>query len=137
MDPPWQLASAAPTRGVALGYKQLPNADIANLPVPALQKNGFIFIWVINARYSYAIDLMEKWGYKLIDGPRPSPRSFSVLADLFSLKFHSVRRYCLGEINGQSPVGQGSRFLSSTRQGNMFGREEGPGSSAIAAWDRL
>lgn len=82
MDPPWQLASAAPTRGVALGYKQLPNADIANLPIPALQQNGFIFIWVINARYSYAIDLMEKWGYSLIDGALSIRFLFSAAAAL-------------------------------------------------------
>jgi mRNA (2'-O-methyladenosine-N6-)-methyltransferase len=67
MDPPWQLASAAPTRGVALGYKQLPNSAIERLPIPQLQKNGFIFIWVINARYSFAIELMEKWGYEVVD----------------------------------------------------------------------
>jgi N6-adenosine-specific RNA methylase IME4 len=51
---------------VALGYKQLPNSEIEKLPIPQLQKNGFIFIWVINARYSFAIELMEKWGYEYI-----------------------------------------------------------------------
>jgi hypothetical protein len=34
MDPPWQLATANPTRGVALGYSQLCDQDIANLPIP-------------------------------------------------------------------------------------------------------
>jgi mRNA (2'-O-methyladenosine-N6-)-methyltransferase len=52
---------------VALGYKQLPNSAIERLPIPQLQKNGFIFIWVINARYSFAIELMEKWGYEVVD----------------------------------------------------------------------
>jgi N6-adenosine-specific RNA methylase IME4 len=51
---------------VALGYKQLPNSEIEKLPIPKLQNNGFIFIWVINARYSFAIELMEKWGYEYI-----------------------------------------------------------------------
>lgn len=101
MDPPWQLAGSAPTRGVrehhfaisiphthaartqhsltrrllsnrpalartqvALGYKQLHNKDIEKIPIPLLQTNGFLFIWVINARYAFALDLMEKWGYK-------------------------------------------------------------------------
>jgi len=49
---------------VALGYKQLHNKDIEKIPVPLLQKNGFLFIWVINARYAFALDLMEKWGYR-------------------------------------------------------------------------
>jgi N6-adenosine-specific RNA methylase IME4 len=49
---------------VALGYKQLHNKDIEKIPIPLLQTNGFLFIWVINARYAYALDLMEKWGYR-------------------------------------------------------------------------
>ena len=31
MDPPWQLASSQPTRGVAIGYAQLPN-KVQNTP---------------------------------------------------------------------------------------------------------
>lgn len=64
MDPPWQLATANPTRGVALGYSQLTDADILNLPLPRLQKAGYLFVWVINAKYRLCLDLFEKWGYE-------------------------------------------------------------------------
>jgi hypothetical protein len=64
MDPPWQLATANPTRGVALGYSQLTDADITALPIPSLQENGFLFIWVINAKYKFALDLFASWGYE-------------------------------------------------------------------------
>lgn len=64
MDPPWQLATANPTRGVALSYSQLTDADICALPVPKLQQNGFLFVWVINAKYKFTLDLFEKWGYQ-------------------------------------------------------------------------
>lgn len=64
MDPPWQLATANPTRGVALGYSQLTDQDIVNLPVPSLQSNGFLFVWVINAKYKFTLDLFDRWGYK-------------------------------------------------------------------------
>ena len=67
MDPPWQLATANPTRGVALGYSQLTDKDIQNLPIPKLQKDGFLFIWVINAKYQFTLDLFEQWGYTLVD----------------------------------------------------------------------
>lgn len=66
MDPPWQLATANPTRGVALGYSQLTDQDIVNLPVPKLQTNGFLFVWVINAKYKFTLDLFDKWGYKYV-----------------------------------------------------------------------
>ena len=65
MDPPWQLATSNPTRGVALGYSQLTDDDIAALPVPMLQQEGgFLFVWVINAKYEWTLDLFDKWGYE-------------------------------------------------------------------------
>lgn len=67
MDPPWQLATANPTRGVALGYSQLTDKDIENIPIPSLQKDGLLFMWVINAKYQLALDLFERWGYELVD----------------------------------------------------------------------
>lgn len=67
MDPPWQLATANPTRGVALGYSQLTDADIENLPIPALQpRSGYLFVWVINAKYKFCLDLFDKWGYECV-----------------------------------------------------------------------
>ncbi|KAJ3163076.1 hypothetical protein HDU86_002245 [Geranomyces michiganensis] len=67
MDPPWQLASHAPTRGVAIAYQQLPDALIEELPIPSLQTNGFVFIWVINNKYVKAFELMQRWGYEYVD----------------------------------------------------------------------
>ncbi|KAK3812855.1 MAG: MT-A70-domain-containing protein [Benniella sp.] len=67
MDPPWQLATHAPTRGVAIAYQQLPDVCIEELPVPKLSSDGFIFIWVINNKYAKAFDLMRKWGYRYVD----------------------------------------------------------------------
>ena len=63
MDPPWQLATANPTRGVALGYSQLTDHDICQLPIPQLQTAGFLFVWVINSKYKFTLDLFERWGY--------------------------------------------------------------------------
>ncbi|KAJ2725793.1 hypothetical protein GGI07_001000 [Coemansia sp. Benny D115] len=67
MDPPWQLASQAPTRGVAIAYQQLPDVCIESLPIQLLQTSGFIFIWVINNKYTKAFRLMKQWGYTYVD----------------------------------------------------------------------
>lgn len=64
MDPPWQLAGQAPSRGVSLMYDQLHDKLIEDMDVDALQKDGLIFIWVINNKFVRALDMMEKWGYK-------------------------------------------------------------------------
>ncbi|CAI2185596.1 9278_t:CDS:2 [Funneliformis geosporum] len=52
---------------VAIAYQQLPDVCIEELPIPQLQKNGFLFIWVINNKYSKAFDMMKKWGYTYCD----------------------------------------------------------------------
>ena len=67
MDPPWQLATANPTRGVSLGYSQLTDVSIADLPLPKLQKDGFLFVWVINAKYQWTLEQFKKWGYEFVD----------------------------------------------------------------------
>lgn len=57
---------SALSAGVSLGYSQLTDADIVALPVPELQSNGFLFIWVINAKYKFTLDLFQHWGYECV-----------------------------------------------------------------------
>eukprot|EP00033_Pygsuia_biforma_P002641 GCRY01002921.1.p1 GENE.GCRY01002921.1~~GCRY01002921.1.p1 ORF type:complete len:281 (+),score=36.26 GCRY01002921.1:124-966(+) len=66
-DPPWQLATGDPTRGVAISYDSLCDDDIEKIPFNKLSNDGYIFIWVINSRYQKAFDLMKSWGYKFVD----------------------------------------------------------------------
>lgn len=77
----WEEREVGCVTGVALGYSQLPDAEIRSLPIPKLQSNGFLFIWVINAKFTFTLDLFRKWGYQcapcsLIPPPPCSP-SFS------------------------------------------------------------
>jgi mRNA (2'-O-methyladenosine-N6-)-methyltransferase len=63
MDPPWQLSSSNPTRGVAISYDTLADNLISEINIPILQKDGFIFLWTINAKYMFSVELLKKWGY--------------------------------------------------------------------------
>ena len=67
MDPPWQLATSQPSRGVAIAYSSLSDDLISRLPITRLQTTGFLLIWVINAKYSTACRLFRQWGYSLVD----------------------------------------------------------------------
>jgi mRNA m6A methyltransferase catalytic subunit len=67
IDPPWQLSSANPTRGVAIAYDTLTDIQIMKIPFDKLQRDGFLCIWVINAKYRFAIELFKTTGYKLVD----------------------------------------------------------------------
>jgi len=40
------------------------HADIANLSVPQLQRNDFLFVWVIDPQYKWvSTNLFGGWGY--------------------------------------------------------------------------
>ena len=67
MDPPWVLSTGNPTRGVATNYSTLNDNDIMNIPFDQLQTDGFLFIWVINNKYKFALNLFDRYGYRLID----------------------------------------------------------------------
>lgn len=54
-DPPWTLSNANPTRGVAIAYDTLSDKQIMDIPFNKVQQNGYLFIWVINAKYRLAI----------------------------------------------------------------------------------
>lgn len=64
MDPPWTLTSANPTRGVALRYNQMSVSKIQKIPLPILQENGFLFLWVINSKLQDGLEMLETWGYE-------------------------------------------------------------------------
>lgn len=66
-DPPWQLSTATPIRGVATSYATLKDDAIMNIPWDKLQTDGYLFIWVINAKYRMALHMFERYGYKLVD----------------------------------------------------------------------
>ena len=66
-DPPWTLSNANPTRGVAIAYDSLSDKQIMDIPFGKVQQDGYLFIWVINAKYRLAIQIMEHHGYQLVD----------------------------------------------------------------------
>jgi mRNA (2'-O-methyladenosine-N6-)-methyltransferase len=38
---------------------------VAAVQVPQLQRDGgYLFVWVINAKYKWTLDLFDRWGYR-------------------------------------------------------------------------
>lgn len=52
---------------MAIAYDTLNDKQVMDIPFESLQENGYLFIWVINAKYRFAIEMMEKKGYTLVD----------------------------------------------------------------------
>ncbi|KAG2430093.1 hypothetical protein HXX76_010192 [Chlamydomonas incerta] len=132
MDPPWQLATANPTRGVALGYSQLNDDHISRLPVPQLQRQGgYLFVWVINAKYKWTLDLFDRWGYRLVDEVVWVKMTVNRrLAKSHGYYLQHAKEVCLVAKRGNPPVppgcegGVGSDIIFSERRGQSQKPEE-------------
>jgi len=121
-DPPWQLATSNPTRGVAIGYEQLSDSLIEDIPFPSLQENGLLFIWVINAKYKFALELMEKWGYTLVDEIAWVKQTVNRrLAKSHGFYLQHAKETCLVGRKGSDPPGMvgniASDIIASVRRG--------------------
>lgn len=127
MDPPWQLATANPTRGVALGYSQLTDAHIQQLPVPRLQRDGFLFLWVINAKYQFCLDLFDLWGYELVDEVVWVKMTVNRrLAKSHGFYLQHAKEVCLVAKKGRDPPGTRRGVLSDVIFSERRGQSQKP-----------
>lgn len=114
MDPPWQLATANPTRGVSLGYSQLTDQSIADLPIPKLQKNGFLSVWVINAKYQWTLEQFKKWGYEFVDEiVWVKVTNSRRLAKSHGFYLQHAKEVCLVGRRGEKPPGMSDKAVGS------------------------
>jgi mRNA (2'-O-methyladenosine-N6-)-methyltransferase len=64
VDPPWRLRSAQRSDEQST---TLSNQEIMNISVENLSTKGFCFLWVVNSQVDIGYDIMNKWGYQVID----------------------------------------------------------------------
>lgn len=43
------------------------NKDIGNIGIEKLSNTGFIFMWILNTQLDASIEIMNKWGYEMVD----------------------------------------------------------------------
>ena len=67
IDFPWEISGDSPTCGVALGYKSWTQNQIEALDFTKIQTEGFVFMWATNAMVQFAIELLTKKGYKVVE----------------------------------------------------------------------
>ncbi|KEJ82486.1 MT-A70 family protein [Oxytricha trifallax] len=61
MDPPWQL------RCFDLPYDTLSNKQIKEIPMHLIQDEGYLFMWVTNAKPEAALSFFKKYGYRWVE----------------------------------------------------------------------
>lgn len=106
MDPPWKLSTSQPSRGVAIQYDSLSDECIENIPIETLQGDcGIIAVWAINAKYMFAIKLIEKWGYKLVDSVTWVKKTVNgKIAKGHGFYLQHAKETCLIGVKGSPPL---------------------------------
>lgn len=75
VDPPWRIKGGQKNdsqymfsnSNFCLEYNTMSNSEIMNLPIEKLSKKGFIFLWILANQVDSCIDILNKWGYQMID----------------------------------------------------------------------
>ncbi|MDP1556713.1 MAG: MT-A70 family methyltransferase [Hyphomonas sp.] len=75
MDPPWRIKGGQGNDSAFmfsnskfnLDYNTMSNQEIMDLGVERLSEKGFIFVWILNTQLNMAYEMIQKWGYEVID----------------------------------------------------------------------
>ncbi len=72
LDPPWRITSTGPNSRPChgkierkLAYDTMSDAEIVEFPINDFaSKSCNLFVWTIQSRLPFTIDLLKKWGFK-------------------------------------------------------------------------
>ena len=75
MDPPWRIKGGQKNDSqfmfannrFCLEYDTMSNDQIALLDIKVLSNKGFMFLWILGNQINMACEMLNKWGYDLID----------------------------------------------------------------------
>ena len=75
VDPPWRIKGGQKNdsqymfsnSSFCLEYNTMSNSEIMNLPLEKLSNKGFIFLWILANQIDSSVNILEKWGYALVD----------------------------------------------------------------------
>lgn len=75
MDPPWKechqddpsLDNPNNTKKQSLEYDSMTNQEIMNLRIDRVSQKGFMFMWIPASQLNVAYEMMDKWGYEVVD----------------------------------------------------------------------
>ena len=75
IDPPWRIKGAQQNDSqfmfsnckFSLEYNTMANSEIGRIPLHLLADEGFIFVWILNSQLDASIEILEGWGYELVE----------------------------------------------------------------------
>jgi mRNA (2'-O-methyladenosine-N6-)-methyltransferase len=67
MNPVWSLTPKNLPNSSSQEIESLTNEEILNLRIEKLSHKGFLFLWIPQAKLSFAYEAMARWGYEVVD----------------------------------------------------------------------
>ncbi|KAM3132446.1 hypothetical protein pb186bvf_015405 [Paramecium bursaria] len=75
MDPPWRIKGGQQNDSsfmftnskFQLDYNTMSNQEIMDIKIEKLSKKGFLFLWILNTQITIASEMVNKWGYEIVD----------------------------------------------------------------------
>jgi len=74
MDPPWRIKETQHNNSLMfskskfhLEYDTMSNQEIMNLRIDRISRKGFIFMWIKSNQLNTAYEMLNKWGYEVVD----------------------------------------------------------------------
>ena len=75
VDPPWRIKGAQKNDSqhmfsncnFSLEYNTMSFYEIRQVPIHLLTDEGFIFLWILNTQFNSSLEIMQSWGYELIE----------------------------------------------------------------------
>ena len=75
IDPPWRIKGAQKNDSqfmfsncrFSLEYNTMSNHEIKTLPLHLISDEGFIFLWILNTQLNSSLEIMQSWGYELVE----------------------------------------------------------------------
>ena len=93
-----------------------------------MQTDGFLLVWVINAKYRYAIEMMEHFGYTLVDEIAWVKQTVNgKIAKGHGFYLQHAKETCLIGVKGKAkdvPINNMSDVIFSQRRGQSQKPEE-------------
>lgn len=126
VDPPWRIRGGQKNDSqfmfsnskFCLEYNTMSNQEIKNLQIEKLSKKGFIFLWILANQINIASEILNKWGYELID--------ILVWVKLregkvyLSHGYYFMHSYEICQIGYKCPMGETVEYISKVSNNLLF-----------------
>lgn len=141
MDPPWRIKGGQKNDSqfmfannkFCLEYDTMSNDQIAMLNIKCLSEKGFIFLWILGNQINMACEMMNKWGYDLVDLIIWIKTKKGKI--YLSHGYYLMHSYEICLVGYKCPAGQHVEYFSKVSNNVIFGEVTGKSQKPVEIYE--